>query len=242
PAVSQDAARDWLSFRGAEVESPFATQPRASPCPSDWLLWNRANHPLSFPSVVCCPTGGPQCAVSSLRCGAACIFRRQYLRMSRLHFCSHLVYSWGAAKMFIPRVILSILLLLILPLSVLGQQAATNLTPGAAAETNPAPKLEHFDPNLTDQTLSPCDDFYKYACNTWLVANPIPPDQVYWSTGSSLELWNENVLRETLEASSKNDATRSPVQQKIGDYWAACMDESGIEAAGLKPLQPELAR
>ena len=34
----------------------------------------------------------------------------------------------------------------------------------------------------------------------------------------------------------------APVQQKIGDYWAACMDESGIEAAGLKPLQPELDR
>ena len=32
------------------------------------------------------------------------------------------------------------------------------------------------------------------------------------------------------------------MQQKIGDYWSACMDESGIEAAGLKPLQPELQR
>ena len=50
------------------------------------------------------------------------------------------------------------------------------------------------------------------------------------------------MLRETLEASSKNDPKRSAVQQKIGDYWAACMDESGIEAAGLRPLQPELER
>jgi putative endopeptidase len=147
------------------------------------------------------------------------------------------------------RVILCLLLLLILPLAMLGQNgfpnatsnATPNATSGAAAETK-APQLEHFDPNLTDQTLSPCDDFYKYSCNKWLKANPIPADQVYWSTGSSLELWNENLLRETLEASSKNDATRSAVQQKIGDYWAACMDESGIEAAGLKPLQPELDR
>ncbi|MGB6803316.1 MAG: M13 family metallopeptidase N-terminal domain-containing protein, partial [Candidatus Sulfotelmatobacter sp.] len=147
--------------------------------------------------------------------------------------------------MFISRVILSLVLLLILPLAVLGQNPVSNMTSsaaiGAAAETD-APQLEHFDPNLTDQTLSPCDDFYKYSCNKWLKANPIPADQVYWSTGSSLELWNENLLRETLEASSKNDATRSAVQQKIGDYWAACMDESGIEAAGLKPLKPELDR
>ena len=144
--------------------------------------------------------------------------------------------------MFSPRLIPSLVLLLSLPLAVLGQEATSNPTPGAAAETKPAPKLEHFDPDLVDQTLSPCDDFYKYACNKWVTANPIPPDQVYWTTGSGLELWNEDVLRETLELSSKNDPARGAVQQKIGDYWAACMDESGIEAAGLKPLQGELDR
>jgi predicted metalloendopeptidase len=127
----------------------------------------------------------------------------------------------------------------------LGQNATLDSAAGATAaadETKDAPKLSHFDPTLVDKTLNPCDDFYKYACNKWIAANPIPADQVYWSTGSGLELWNDTVLRETLEANSKNDPQRSPVQKKIGDYWAACMDESGIEAAGLKPLQPELER
>jgi endothelin-converting enzyme/putative endopeptidase len=146
--------------------------------------------------------------------------------------------------MFMSRIILH-LLFLALPLAVWGQSATLNSatgTGGGAEETKSAPKLEHFDPTLVDKELNPCDDFYKYSCNKWLTANPIPPDQVYWSTGSGLELWNENVERETLEASSKNDSKRSAVQQKIGDYWAACMDESGIEAAGVKPLQPELDR
>ena len=111
-----------------------------------------------------------------------------------------------------------------------------------AADQGADAKVEHFDPNLVDKTLDPCNDFYKYSCSKWLSANPIPPDQVFWSTGSGLQLWNENLLRETLQAASANDAQRSPVQQKIGDFWASCMDESGIEAAGLKPLQPELAR
>ena len=66
------------------------------------------------------------------------------------------------------RVILCLLLLLILPLAMLGQNvfpnATPNATPGGAAEAK-APQLEHFDPNLTDQTLSPCDDFYQYSCN-----------------------------------------------------------------------------
>lgn len=122
--------------------------------------------------------------------------------------------------------------------------AATTARPASSliADQSNSPKLEHFDPNLVDKSLDPCSDFYKYSCNKWLSANPIPADQVFWSTGSDLELWNEGVLRETLEAASKDDPKRSPIQQKIGDYWAACTDETAIEAAGLKPLQPELDR
>jgi putative endopeptidase len=144
--------------------------------------------------------------------------------------------------MSISRVFLS--LFLALPIAMLGQNASLNpaATTAAADESKDAPKLEHFDPNSVDKALNPCDDFYKYACSKWIAANPIPADQVYWSTGSGLDMWNDTVLRETLEASSKNDSSRSPVQQKIGDYWAACMDESGIEAAGTKPIQPELDR
>ncbi len=148
--------------------------------------------------------------------------------------------------MFISRIALY-LLILTMSLAALGQKAtlsAPGATGAAAADvqTKDAPKLEHFDPNLVDRDLSPCDDFYKYSCKKWLAANPIPGDEVFWSTGSGLQQWNENVLRETMQASSKSDPARSPVQQKIGDYWTACMDESGIEAAGLKPLQPELDR
>jgi len=133
-------------------------------------------------------------------------------------------------------------LLVLLPVPMFGQTATSNASALTAADEKQAPKLDHFDPNLTDQSLNACDDFYKYACSKWKSANPIPADQVFWSTGSSLELWNESTLRETLAAASANDPRRSPVQQKIGDYWAACMDESGIEAAGLKPLRPELDR
>ena len=122
------------------------------------------------------------------------------------------------------------------------QSVRSNVLEPAGTTDSTGVKLEHFDPDLVDKTLDPCNDFYKYSCNKWLTANPIPSDQVFWSTGSGLQLWNEGVLRETLEAASKNDPNRSAVQQKIGDFWAACMDEGGIEAAGLKPLQPELAR
>ena len=141
--------------------------------------------------------------------------------------------------MSISRIIIG--LLLALPVTMLGQNPPSTAAP-AAADQEKAAKLDHFDPNLVDKALNPCDDFYKYACNKWIASNPIPADQVYWSTGGGLEMWNDKALRDTLEAASKNDAKRSAVEQKIGDYWAACMDESGIETAGLKPLQPELDR
>jgi predicted metalloendopeptidase len=121
------------------------------------------------------------------------------------------------------------------------QKARSNALTSSAEESADI-RLDHFDPNLADRSLDPCDDFYKFSCSKWMAANPIPADQVYWSTGSGLELWNEHALRETLDAASKDDPNRTPVQKKIGDYWNACMDESGIESVGLKPLQQELAR
>jgi putative endopeptidase len=112
---------------------------------------------------------------------------------------------------------------------------------GAPASQS-TPKLEHFDISMVDKTLDPCQDFYKYACSKWNAANPIPADQVAWGTGSGLQYWNENILRDALEKAAAPTSNRTDYEQKIGDYWAACMDESGIEAAGTRDLKPELER
>ena len=104
------------------------------------------------------------------------------------------------------------------------------------------PKVEHFDPNQADRSLDPCQDFYQFACSKWFAQNPIPPDQVYWGTFSGLQLWNETVLRETMEKASADSSDRTPVQQKVGDFWAACIDEKAIDTAGNRDLAPELKR
>ena len=62
---------------------------------------------------------------------------------------------------------------------------------GGPADQPSEPKLEHFNPNLVDKDLDPCNDFYKYSCSKWMAANPIPPDQAVWDTGSDLQVWNE---------------------------------------------------
>src|SRR2546430_191145 len=85
-----------------------------------------------------------------------------------------------------------------------------------AQDPQKQPKLEHFDPNQADRSLDPCQDFYKFACNKWFAANPIPADEMYWTTGSTLGLWSESVLRETMERVSVDSPGRTPVYQKVG--------------------------
>ena len=99
-----------------------------------------------------------------------------------------------------------------------------------------------LDVSFMDKTVDPCVDFYTYSCGGWMKNNPIPPDQSNWNTYSKLEDENRAQLRSILEEAAKPDSARSSVTQKIGDYYASCMDESAIEKLGIQPLLPELQR
>ena len=114
--------------------------------------------------------------------------------------------------------------------------------PLSRAAEDGMPELDHFHPEQADPSLSPCEDFFKYACNKWLKANPMPADQAAWGTGNKLVLWNVAATHETLEEAAKASAGRTSAEQKAGDHYAACMDEAAINKAGIRPLQPALDR
>jgi len=129
-------------------------------------------------------------------------------------------------------------------ISTCAQQATP--APDAAASTpsqrHAEPVLPYtpsLDPAAMDRTADPCVDFYEYSCGGWKKMNAIPGDQTSWSVYGKLYEDNLNYLRGILEeASTAKD--RDAVTQKIGDYYASCMDEAEIEKLGAKPLQPSL--
>ena len=90
-----------------------------------------------------------------------------------------------------------------------------------------------------DRTVDPCTDFYKYSCGGWMKNNPIPADQANWSVYAKLTDENAQFLWGILEDDAKA-TNRTPVQQKIGDAFAACMDTAAIDKRGLDPLRPQL--
>ncbi len=117
--------------------------------------------------------------------------------------------------------------------------AAANAQSASTASTVHPPVL---DVTSIDPSVDPCTDFFAYSCGDWLKKNPIPPDKTSWSAASKLQDANKVLLRGILEEASAGGASRDPVKQKIGDYYAACMDEKTVEAAGARPLQAGLQR
>jgi endothelin-converting enzyme/putative endopeptidase len=92
---------------------------------------------------------------------------------------------------------------------------------------------------VLDHSVDACDDFFHFACNAWIKDHPIPEDQSRWTAFDELNIHTRDSLHDLLEEAVAHPTGDSA---KPGAYYAACMDEAGIEARGLKPLQGELDR
>lgn len=118
------------------------------------------------------------------------------------------------------------------------------LAPATGAEETPLAALPYvpaLDVASMDRSVNPCEDFYQYSCGGWIKANPIPPDQSRWSVYAKLANENQRYLWGVLQnLAEQKDGSAS--QRQLGDYFAACMDTEAIDATGMAPLKPWLAR
>jgi putative endopeptidase len=100
-----------------------------------------------------------------------------------------------------------------------------------------------FDMANLDRTCKPCDDFFQFAQGGWIQNNPIPPEYPEWGSFVTLQDQNEKALHGILEAAAtEKSAAPGSNEQKIGDFYATCMDTSAIEKQGLKPLAADLGK
>ena len=118
--------------------------------------------------------------------------------------------------------------------------------PGAAqTPSEPLTSLPYspaLDLASLDRSADACTDFYRFACGGWQRNNPIPPDQASWDVYDKLQEQNLRFLWGLLLDAAVERSGRTAPEQKIGDYFSACMDEPAIDAAGATPLQPMLDR
>ena len=113
---------------------------------------------------------------------------------------------------------------------------ATSPLPHASATPTSGLDLAGIDP-----TVKPGDDFFGYANGAWIKATPIPPDRSAWGSGEIVIELTRKRTAELIQSAGQAAAPQSDAV-KIGTYYAAYMDEAAVESAGLRPLQPGLAR
>ncbi len=94
-----------------------------------------------------------------------------------------------------------------------------------------------------DTTCAPCRDFFRYANGGWVDHATIPAAYPGWGSFAALADQNQKRLLEILQVAAANRAAKPGSPDRIvGDYWNACMDSAGAEAAGTKPIEPLLAQ
>jgi putative endopeptidase len=122
----------------------------------------------------------------------------------------------------------ALLLGTVVPITLFAAQSPTAAAPG-------------YDMASLDPSAQACTDFYQYACGGWMAKNPIPADQSTWGRFNELADRNLATLRSLLERSGVKKE-RNANEQKTGDFYASCMDETAVNAKGVAPLKPALQR
>ena len=137
---------------------------------------------------------------------------------------------------------------LILSLAISAALAAANAPAVGGAESGRAmanadalPPLAAFRVSDLDPAKNPCDNLADFVNSRWLAANPVPPDKTSWGSFEMLDERSQAASRRLVEAAAANPAATG-VEKLVGDLYATGMDEPAIEAAGIAPILPFLAR
>ena len=142
----------------------------------------------------------------------------------------------------------SLLLIAFAGLAAIQDGCGSTHTAAPVAATTAPPVAAYFAPHgfdLTamDTSVKACDDFYRFAVGKWRDTHPLPAQYSRFGRFEELSERNRDVLHQIAEQDAAlTTAAPGSAEQKVGDFYASCMNETAIEAAGVTPIQPELDR
>jgi putative endopeptidase len=113
------------------------------------------------------------------------------------------------------------------------------LIPLAAFAQAPASK-SGVDTTAMNKAVDPCVDFHQYACGAWIKAHPLPADRSRYGRFAELQDRNEAIELDILKSAGAAKAAPGSPEQKIGDFFASCLDRATIDKKGLAPVKGEL--
>jgi len=118
--------------------------------------------------------------------------------------------------------------------------AAASIAAYAVAQPAPsaAPQIGAFGFDLAgmDRNVAAGESFYRFANGNWDRATEIPADRSNYGMFTALDDLSRARTRAILEEAMRNPGSR------IGDFYASFMDEAAVDAAGITPLRPMIAR
>jgi putative endopeptidase len=110
----------------------------------------------------------------------------------------------------------------------------------AYGQETPAPTTHGISVANMDTSVKPGDNFYEYANGNWIKRTEIPADRARIGVFNTLADKSDKQTADLIEEAAKGNAPEGSPSRKIANLYNSYMDEAGIEAKGLAPLQPHL--
>jgi putative endopeptidase len=128
------------------------------------------------------------------------------------------------------------------PVAAVVTPPASPASTGAKADIGAKIGTMGLDLTAGKPQAKPGDDFNVYASGNWFDHFEIPADRSSFGAFNELDELSKNRVRQIIETASGSQSAAGTPAQKIGDYYAAYMDQGAIEANGMGPAQDDLKK